>query len=583
MPTAAEILAEMDRRHAEQDAALAAAQRPSGQSDEIARRRAELLAQMEAGDAQHRERLATGHYRGAIPGPQAAPGALPPPGPTAGTPGPQMAATGAPSAITLPSGEPRPDVMSYILETARNVPSDAARVGQSAWEGVRAAAADPLGALQGLGEGALGNMQAASIDPRRQVDPRHDFRPPPERWGQYDLHNIGETLRERPVQTALDALGLAAVAPGAGSAVRGAVSLARPQRIPVPGEAPPRGPRMAPEDVRVATEAGDAVRETVGKAKGAASEAAKRERGIREFIANAPTTEAMHRQASAFFEAAKNAGVRFSSREFGPFRKKMVRELREQGADKVLHPKVDRLLTMIENAPPGVAPSMANILTLRRQFGAAASDMDRSTSRLGAMGVDLIDDFVEAGSKETGGMMRDANRIWAQMRKTEQIQRAIAKADTAQQGLEAGLRAEFKTIYRGIVDKNRKYRGFTKDETAAIKAVAQGNLTSNVLRRIASLSGGSGPQRAMQNLLQGGAVGGGLGYALGGPAGAALGAAVAPVAGQMAGRMATRGTQRRANLARAIAARGMTPKEARRTPQDASLAEIMSGFMETSP
>ena len=167
--------------------------------------------------------------------------------------------------------------------------------------------------------------------------------------------------------------------------------------------------------------------------------------------------------------------------------------------------------------------------------------------------------------------------------RAETIERAIAKAETAQQGLEAGLRAEFKSIYRGIVDKNKKYRGFTKDETAAIKAVAQGNITSNTLRRIASLSGGSGPQRAMQNLLQGGAVGGGLGFMLGGPAGAAIGAGVAPLAGQVAGRLATRRTKRQADMARAIAARGQTPKQARKAPQDMSLAELMGGFMETRP
>ena len=284
-----------------------------------------------------------------------------------------------------------------------------------------------------------------------------------------------------------------------------------------------------------------------------------------------------------FFEAARKSGVRFSAQTFAPFRKKLVRTLREEGADKVLHPKIARLVGLIEDAPVGVAPDMGNLMILRRQFGAAASDMDKSTSRLGAIGVDLVDDFVESGSASTSGVMRDANRLWARMRKSETIERAIAKAETAQQGLEAGLRAEFKSIYRGIVDKNKKYRGFTKDETAAIKAVAQGNITSNTLRRIASLSGGSGPQRAVQNLIQGSAVGGGLGFAMGGPAGAALGAAAGPLAGHAAGRLATRAGQQRANMARAIAARGETRKQARNAPQDMSLAELMGGFMETRP
>ena len=86
----------------------------------------------------------------------------------------------------------------------------------------------------------------------------------------------------------------------------------------------------------------------------------------------------------------------------------------------------------------------------------------------------------------------------------------------------------------------------------------------------------------MLNLLQGSTVGGGLGFAVGGPAGAAVGAMAGPLIGQGAGRLATRATQRRANLARAIAARGETPKQAK-APQDSTLAELMAGFMEASP
>ena len=80
----------------------------------------------------------------------------------------------------------------------------------------------------------------------------------------------------------------------------------------------------------------------------------------------------------------------------------------------------------------------------------------------------------------------------------------------------------------------------------------------------------------MLNLLQGST-------ASGGPAGAVLGAAVGPVVGNVAGRMATRATRRRANLARAITARGETPKQARMRSQDATLTELMSDYMETSP
>ena len=411
------------------------------------------------------------------------------------------------------------------------------------------------GTMKGIGQTVLGGAQLGKdylgVPSNEMLG---DFRPQAraagEHFERYGSDRITDTFRRDPAGTALDLGGIAAGGTGAGA--RAASMGARFGRNIMDIEPP--APRPAPPPRQ----------QTPSR---------------REFIEGAPSTEALGKQADVFFEAARKSGVRFSAQTFAPFRKKLVRTLREEGADKVLHPKIARLVGLIEDAPVGAAPDMGNLMILRRQFGAAASDMDKSTSRLGSIGVDLVDDFVESGSASTSGVMRDANRLWSRMRKSETIESAIAKAETAQQGLEAGLRAEFKTIYRGIIDKNKKYRGFTKDETAAIKAVSKGNITSNTLRRIASLSGGSGPQRAVQNLIQGSAVGGGLGFALGGPAGAALGAAAGPVAGHAAGRLATRAAQQRANMARAIAARGQTRQQARKAPQDMSLAEIMADPM----
>ena len=352
MPTAQELIAGLDAMNA-QAGAMTPEQRRA--------RAAELAAQMQADQAAHDRAMHESYsYRTAF-APESAPAA---PVQAAAAPAAMLP---PPQAAAPPSGAPAANegqsVLGYVGETLRNVPADAARVGEGIWQGVQAAADDPLGALRGLGESALGTMQQAAVDPRRTVDPRFDFRDagPADHYGAYDLHNIGETFRTRPVQTALDLGGLAAVMPGAGTIARAGARAAgaalNPARKVSMEEAAtaPRGPTMTPEDVRVATDAGDAVRETVDKMKGAAAEAVKRERGTRAFIEGAPTTEALGRQADVFFEAARKSGVRFSSTEFGPFRKKLVRKLREEGADKVLHPKVARLIGLIENARPAPA------------------------------------------------------------------------------------------------------------------------------------------------------------------------------------------------------------------------------------
>lgn len=155
----------------------------------------------------------------------------------------------------------------------------------------------------------------------------------------------------------------------------------------------------------------------------------------------------------------------------------------------------------------------------------------------------------------------------------KRVRVALARASGARGGSPAGTETAKSRSSRENRLRHRRLPELAK----AIKAVAEGNIASNTLRRIASLSGGSGPQRAVQDLLRGG----GLGYALGGPAGAAIGAGIALVAGQVAGRMAERAARRRANLARAMAARGETPAEARKAAKDMSLAELTGGLMET--
>ena len=113
--------------------------------------------------------------------------------------------------------------------------------------------------------------------------------------------------------------------------------------------------------------------------------------------------------------------------------------------------------------------------------------------------VDLVDDFVESGAGSVGGSLTEARGLWSRLKKSELIDHAIENAQAAQAGIEAGLRNEFRGLWRAR--KSKKMRGFTDVEMAAIKAVAQGNITSNVLRRIGSLGGGLDQGRNMLNMM----------------------------------------------------------------------------------
>ena len=236
----------------------------------------------------------------------------------------------------------------------------------------------------------------------------------------------------------------------------------------------------------------------------------------------------------------------------------------DKGADPVLSPKISRVAEFLEQSK-GRAPSIQQMAIVRRQFSNAASSADRAEARLGSIAVQAVDDFVEAAPANVGANLKAARGIWSRLKKSELIDTAIENAGAAQAGVEAGLRNEFRSLWRARGSK--KMRGFSDAELAAIKAVSEGNLGANILRRIGSLGGGLDASRNMMNL----AAGGGGGAIVGGP----IGAAAVPLAGHLAARASRAGTSKRAALARAITARGEVPNPATAPRQSTALDQFL--------
>ena len=357
---------------------------------------------------------------------------------------------------------------------------------------------------------------------------------------------ILDTIREDPFGAALDATGL--VTGGAGLAAR--------------------APGVTGRVARAVLDA-DPTAKAVGSAGKAIQERLPRTPGNREFIEGAPGPDQLRGQAGELYDKAEASGVRFKAYYYEKFVDTALAKMIDEGADPILSPKISRIADVLEKTK-GTTPSIAQLAITRKQFSNAAGSADRAEARLGSIGVDMVDDFVESGASNVGGTLKEARAIWSRLRKSEVIDTAIENAQVAQAGVEAGLRNEFRSLWKARGSK--KMRGFTDAELDAIKSVSEGNLSANVLRRIGSLGGGLDASRNMLNLM-GGVAGG---AAIGGPVGAAL----VPVAGHLAARASRSGTQNRAALARAIAARGDTPKQStaprRKTALDRFLEEGMA-------
>ena len=467
--------------------------------------------------------------------------------------------TPSPSAPPIPGpvGMPR-TLGSYLSETGKNIPGSVKALGQDMWH----AATNPLQTLEGMGSAAVGGIQhakdAVGIPTLNTFgDQREAGRAAGRYFERYHPDNLATTFRTDPAGTAVDALGALS---GAGGAARGAMRMAPHMKgqdlMPPPQGAPQAAPpRMTRE----------------------------------QFVADAPTTAQLKAAGGALFEAAENAGVRFAAKDYTMAVDKMSVRLMKEGLDPVLHPRVARVHALM-NETIGNNPSLPDLMILRKQFGAAAKSLDADERRLASIAIDRLDKFVESGDSATSGVLRDARRLWGQMRRSEILEDAIERGKDAQSGVESGLRNEFRALHRAIINKRKDMRGFTPDEKKLIRAVAQGNFSANVLRRLGSLSGGTGAQRNMLNLLVGSGAGAGAGGMIGGPFGSALGAAAVPMVGAAAQRMAQRATQGRADLARAAVARGEAPptgpsrggrmaREAAQAPVDAlPLAALMAGL-----
>ena len=405
-----------------------------------------------------------------------------------------------------------------------NVPESAGQAASDLWSAVsspfdtaKALGGAAVGAIQ-LGKEALGVPVVGSFgqhqDTARAV-------------GSYFADRYGggqeflDSLRSDPVGVALDAGGV--LTGGAAAAAR------------LPGTAG----RLARAITRVDPVAAG------GRAVGRAMQA---RRGPREFIEGAPSPSELQTKASSLFEAAGQSGIKFKPDYYNKFVDDTLGRMVDEGADPILSPKISRIADVLEKTK-GNAPSIAQLAIVRKQFGNAAGSIDPAERRLGAIGVDMVDDFVESGASAVGGTLAEARALWSRLRKSEIIDDAIATAEVSQAGTEAGLRNAFRSLYKAR--NTRRMRGFSADELSAIRAVAEGNFASNILRRIGSLGGGLDQGRNMMNLMAG--VGGGA--LVGGP----IGAAMVPLAGYGAARLAKQQTSNRAALARAIAARGEMP------------------------
>ena len=281
---------------------------------------------------------------------------------------------------------------------------------------------------------------------------------------------------------------------------------------------------------------------------------------VREAGRTGPTTEQLRQQAGRLYDQARDRGVVVRQTSFDDFATGLANRIKAEGADPDVTSQAFAAVRRLE-AARGRDVSLRDIDTLRRVMGNASTSNNPADRRLAGMMLEGLDDYVHrlvdgdlAGGSAQGlsTELRQARKIWGQMRNSEMIEEAIQRAGDQASGFENGLRIQFRQILR-----NRKaMQRLSEGEQEAVRAVVRGTPLGNLLKRMSRMSYGSGAQTNVMGASLFGAAGAGAGGAVGGPVGAMVGAVAPAVVGSAAGRGAENITLTAAQRARNVAAGG---------------------------
>lgn len=270
----------------------------------------------------------------------------------------------------------------------------------------------------------------------------------------------------------------------------------------------------------------------------------------------APTAESLRAQSTAAYERAHNAGVQIAPASTQTFADDLAQSLRTDGFNARLHPRAAAALDEItEAAAAGQPLDLKQVDVLRRIASAAGKSIEPDERRVASLIIDKLDDWVNglkpadllAGDAPAAtAALNEARGLWGQARRGEIVEGLIERAkERAAQFSGSGLENALRTEFRQFAMNEKRMRGFSAQERAAIQAVSRGGPVVNILRGLGKLA----PTGVVST-----ALGGGIGHAVGGP----IGMVAAPIAGIAARASATRMTENAARRASEVARGGTT-------------------------
>jgi hypothetical protein len=275
------------------------------------------------------------------------------------------------------------------------------------------------------------------------------------------------------------------VAQEAMGAIGGALEASKLPPAPTTGMLPSYA-RMMGASTPIAQEAGQAAMQT---AKPVVNQMAQALRRTPSVVKTAPTAENLAQKSKSLFTAARESGVELDAKDFATNMAGIGKELRNEGYDPRLYPKL--AVALDEMTQAGIPKDFNELSTLRKFIQGAQKSVDPDERRLATILKDDFDNYVSnipessvvGGSKEGLKAWKEARDTYAKLSKsevfTDMLENAqIDKSKFSMSGVENSLAQQL----RQLAKNDKKMRLFTAEEQEAIKKAAKGGVGQNALR-----------------------------------------------------------------------------------------------------
>lgn len=197
----------------------------------------------------------------------------------------------------------------------------------------------------------------------------------------------------------------------------------------------------------------------------------------------APSIDELRAAKNAAYKAAEDAGVTVSGRDMTRFKVELVKDMQEKRLNKKLHPDSYEAVQEILRSPNEI--TLTQLDQLRQLVGDARMAPKKADAWRASRIIEHIDKLEDGLTGNHPGF-KEARALNQRLAKAETIERVFQSAKRAVganytvAGMETALRQKF----RSLIENDKKMRGFTAEERAAIDSFISGGKADNFLRKV---------------------------------------------------------------------------------------------------